>query len=486
MSYVQRPVRSWLIFVATATLAGAIGVAVGMDRMLLAVVLAGCALIASVFFTDYLTLYHWCALLLLGTVLARAPVVLLGLPGVLNFAHYPVALALAWAASNRPRPDDGRSKAPKHWLVGLALITAISAGANLVHPVRVLFFLLIVGEPLLVIWSIRRWGPEPQSERKLLYLVTAVVLVQLPFIASQGLTLGWTDPVKGTLMQHGAGAHVLGGLFALVLFVSVFAVRDRLISPIVGLGLAGVAVLVMVGAGAMAVLITSIIALLLASSFTTRREGSQRRVQLRPAGSFIALLFVVPAFLLAQIAVPALFERSRDFLDLQRFPEADLVQDRARSNALELMIGSGPGTSASRASILLAPGVYEEGSPLAVVALPPTEAGLRILREDIRIITKLAGGSAEKSASTALAVLGDLGLVGALALILFFASIWRDTAYASSAQGSAVRAALVMLLGLIFLDNWLEYPEFTVPLALLIGFATGERKPAQAADRALA
>ena len=483
MSYTGRPSGSGFLLLMAGAVAAVIGVATGRDRMLLAVILAGCVLVASVFFTDYLTLFHWCAFLLLGTVLARALVVLMGLPGVLNFAHYPVALGFAWAAANRPRSDAYKSELPRRWLIGLVLVTAISAGANLVHPFRVLFFLLIVGEPLLVIWSIRRWGPEPESRRKLIYLTVALVLLQVPIAAMQGLTRGWTDPVQGTLMQHGAGAHVLGGLFALVLFISVFAVRDRWIDPVRGLGLAAISVLVMVAAGAMAVLLTSVLALLVASSFATSVGRSGPSVELRPGGSFVALLFVIPAILLAQTMVPAIFERSREFMDLQRFPEADLISDR-RSNLADLTVGSGPGTTASRASILLAPGVYEEGSPLAAVGLPPTEEGLRILRQDLLIIGELAGGSAEKSASTALAILGDLGLAGALATLLLFISIWRDTAFAPSALGGAIRAALLMLLALIFLDNWLEYPEFTVPLALLIGFASADNHQDEATDAA--
>jgi len=50
---------------------------------------------------------------------------------------------------------------------------------------------------------------------------------------------------------------------------------------------------------------------------------------------------------------PGIFVRMKDLADPSQLPETKLLTDRARTNLLELTFGSGPGTSASRASLLL-------------------------------------------------------------------------------------------------------------------------------------
>jgi hypothetical protein len=56
-----------------------------------------------------------------------------------------------------------------------------------------------------------------------------------------------------------------------------------------------------------------------------------------------------------------------------------------------------------------------------------------------------------------------------------FFGMYRASKREDSWLAPAVAAALIMAFGLAFIDNWLEYPEFSIPLAILIGFGTAPR-----------
>jgi hypothetical protein len=148
--------------------------------------------------------------------------------------------------------------------------------------------------------------------------------------------------------------------------------------------------------------------------------------------------------------------------------EVILAQERARSNPLQFLVGSGPGTTASRAALLLTPHYMKPGSFFGDLPIEPTALALRF---SVQTRT-LWGGSAEDAQSSVLGVIGDLGLLGLLGLVLLFFGIYRASKRAGSWLVPAVAATLIMTFGLSFIDNWLEYPEYTVPLAILFGFAT--------------
>jgi hypothetical protein len=71
-------------------------------------------------------------------------------------------------------------------------------------------------------------------------------------------------------------------------------------------------------------------------------------------------------------------------------------------------------------------------------------------------------------------VMGDLGLVGVAALAMLFVAIWKRSGRSRSWLAPAGRTALVMVAALSLVDNWLEYPEFAIPFAILIGFVMSD------------
>lgn len=491
-------VRLELIWVVAMIVAALMGLAIVRGQLLLGVIpillLLGLVLVSS------LTISGWCVLLLLLTVVIRAVVETLHLPPAMIFLHYPAVLAFAYVASH-PRNTDGTRVPASRWIGGLLGIVVVSSIINLTNPLRILLFLSIAGEPLLVIWAIQRWGMTAESERRFMRAFGWLLAVQVPIGVWQGLTVGWQDPVQGTLVGQGAGAHVMGALLALGLFVWLAAIQDgrRPIwtAPVVaalafGMMAAGGAVQVIIlGGAALPVII-----------FVRRAPKAEGRVggrvsrtrswlaSRRRAARFALAMVVVPGAVLAPFVaariVPDIMQRIDAIANLKNFPEFTLPLERAgvpiggldlerEQSVLQAFLGSGPGTSSSRAALLLVPAYTKQGA-FGTLNLPlqPTRLAVKITLSSSR----LNGGSVEATSSEILGVIGDLGIIGFVGLILLFIGVIRAARTSGSWFASAIAAALVMTFLLCFIDNWLEYPEYAVPLALLIGVATSRRPDA--------
>jgi hypothetical protein len=425
--------------------------------------------LASLAVFRYLRLPAWCSLLLLTAVAARGARYALGLPEVVDFLHYPVVLLFALAAADRP-PRAG-SRAPGRWLLFFFLVVLLSAVAHPDVPTRSVLFLLIAGESLVVIWAITRWGVDESAQHTVGLVAVVLAAIQIPISVYQGLVYGWSDPVQGTLVGHGAGQHVLGALFALALFIVIAAVLARRLSLVIGLLVAALCLGMMLATGSMSVLVIASFAAVLepviAPSGPHISMGFSRRV------GTVALvgLVGVSGLVLVGALYRGLYERAVSLATSTDQPGLEIVWDRAMSDPLALLLGSGPGTSASRASLLLVDA--KPGSPLDFIGLEPTDLGV-----ELRFATTSEeyGGSVESAASSALGVAGDLGLVGLAALVMLFIGIWKRAGRSTSWLAPAGRAALLMVAPLSLLDNWLEYPEFAIPFAILIGFVLSDAR----------
>ena len=463
-----RRAASVVVLGGTALTAVAAAAAVAQGRVEVAIVLTG-ALIAGAAYS-FLTFEWWCYLLLLSAVAARGIVDILGLPQAFNFAHYPLAAGLALAAL--ARPDHEAARRVGRWLIGFLVLAILSMAMAGSHPLRGALFLLIAGQPLLVLWAITRWRPEPAAVKRVGWAAVLLLAIQIPLGLYQGLTLGWFDPVLGTLTGHGAGAHVLGGLFALGAFAVLAGIVEGRVALYAGTPAVAACFGMIVASGSMAVLVLSVLVIALfpvwgrvtapaASGSTARRRRSAL------GGVLIGALIAGGAASLGAAMIPGIYSRIPELLNFQELAERKMVAERAASDPLALVFGSGPGTSASRASILLA--APKEESPVAALGLPPTELGFEIYastRDEF-------GGSAEAAASGALAIIGDLGLLGFAGLAFLFVQTWRLLSRSDGWLAPAGKAGLLIVSGLIFLDNWLEYPEFAVPFAMLLAIALG-------------
>jgi hypothetical protein len=462
-----------LMMIASLGVAGFAGWAIGHDNLFLALVPT--VLIVGIVLFERLSLAGWCGLLLLLTVVSRGVVATLGLPDVFNFVHYPAALAFAMAAAQRPKRQPTRLPAGR-WIKGLLLLTAVSSIVNSTNPIRILMFLLIVGEPITVIWAIQRWGMDEATEERVGRLAFVVLLTQIPLGLWQGSVGGWNDSVQGTMVGHGAGAHVLGGLFALGLFTWLAGVVQGRHSWLTGGVAAFVAFGMMSAAGALQVIflaaaaLPAIVLVRQGRQSVDAGEGDRRRRSASRTAIASVLILLVLGPIWSDLSTSGLSSRAADLADPSQREEFVLAKERALSEPLHFLLGSGPGTSASRAALLLTPR-YNQRSGSFLLELPIEATALA---EKYSLATKSisAGGSAESAASSMLGVLGDLGILGFLGLTLMFFGAYRASKRLSSWLAPAVASALIMTFALAFVDNWLEYPEFSVPLAILIGFGT--------------
>ena len=119
----------------------------------------------------------------------------LGLPEVVDFLHYPVVLLFALAAADRP--PRAASRAPGRWLVIFFLVVLLSAVAHPDVPTRAVLFLLIAGEPLVVIWAIARWGVDESAVRTVGVVAVLLAAIQIPIGVYQGLVVWMVGPGSG-------------------------------------------------------------------------------------------------------------------------------------------------------------------------------------------------------------------------------------------------------------------------------------------------
>lgn len=453
---------TWALSVALAALVAGAAIGLGYAEVGLGI----CGVVLLVALIPRLELRGWCLLIVLFSVGIRAPVAIFSLPSSVNFAHYPLVLAFVFVAWTRRRRPADRSSAPARWLLWLIVIALASALINVSHPTRALLFLLIVGEPLLLLLALDWWGGEAEKKRRdLRRILIGMLLLQVPIALLQGLLIGWQDPVQGTLVGHGAGAHVLGGLFALGLFALIGAMTARVVGLAFGVCASVGCFAMMAATGALQVVI--IAGLLLAVSpfligISSRAFLGRPRII---AIAALSLLFALGGLVLAELVVPTVLDRAQDLALGREIEEVRFIRSRWNTDKIELLVGSGPGTSASRASLLLTPQLLKEDSPLKFLELPPTEAGLDFAAATVQSY----GGSAEAVASSALGILGDLGLVGIAASAVLLVKMWQYTTGTWLAIG--VRLALAMTAALSFVDSWIEFPEYTIPLACLIFLA---------------
>jgi hypothetical protein len=457
------------------------GAAIAVGHIEVAVLVAAAVVGWALY--DKVSLTGWVALTLLTSVAIRLPITLLHLPDPLKFLHFPVVVAFAVAAATRPPQEQARPAT--HWLLGLVALAGLSMVANLTNPLRALLFVTLLGEPLLVLWAVLRWGADAESQRRVGVFWAALVLLQLPVDLWQFATLGTGDPIAGTLMGSSVGAHQMGSLFALSLLTVVAAVLAGKASRVAGLIVGALVITVLIAADAKQVLVSLAVALVVISLlFGRRRSGGPGRWRRSPLSlATVTAILVASLSMVALGAVyPGIFLRIKDLVDPSQLPETKLLTDRARSNRLELVFGSGPGTSASRASLLLVDiSRLPKDSPRRLIDLPPTPLGVELAG---RSRNPIYGGSAESSAHSILGILGDLGLVGVCALWLLFVLIWKQVRRRGSWLAPAACGALIMTSIVIFIDGWLEFPEYALPLAFLLGFALSRTEHGPAPEAA--
>jgi hypothetical protein len=154
---------------------------------------------------------------------------------------------------------------------------------------------------------------------------------------------------------------------------------------------------------------------------------------------------------------------------------ADVVITRLRSDPVAIVIGIGPAESVSRAAFMTTPQFLDSDSPLNELGLGEAELAPSVQAR----AEEVSGGytSFDAGLSSALGVLGDIGLLGLATygamVSWFFFALRRSTS--SESVPATCGLALFAVLGLVF--DWWEQPPFGILVGVLAGLALSSSEP---------
>jgi hypothetical protein len=385
--------------------------------------------------------------------------------GVLPSTATFVDMFLVWgalaAALVRRRRLPSRAVWPLRFLVGLTVCALASAAMNTTELLRPFVYILLLGTPFAVVLALVIDPPTTRDRRLLGRVLLAALLVQIPVAFVQSRASWNPDDVQGTLLGAGAGAHVIsaitmiGAIWIVVTLPRTLAVRLAIAVPLV---------LITFLADAKQVVL-ALPAMVIAGNWRGKRDVAFRVSAV--AVAVVALLTVVPAGATA-----------RKFIDRSRGGQggkeaaAATVLGSLKNDPSTLALGLGPAESVSRAAFMTTPLLLRENSPLHALGLSP--ATLAAEAQADAFDASGGGTSFDTGISSALGVVGDLGIAGGL----IYASMigYLFVALRRSQRREAVPAtcalALFAVLGLVY--DWWEQPPFGIVVGLLVGLAIAQ------------
>ena len=453
---IARPLPAAL---AACLLAAFLGSAVGTNEQIslaLVVAILGLAAVTA-------PAGAWALAALLTALTFRGLVTLGALPSIATYLDIPLAWGALAVALLQGMPQSPAARRAARLLALLAVAVFVAWAFHPSEPIRPFLYLALLGEPFAVVAALLIDPPGPRLRRAIVRTVAALVAVQVPIAVYQVLRYGIADPVQGTLYGAGAGAHTMAGVVAIG---AIWALKGR----------SGAFALrrLPLGAGMLVVPFLAdakqvILALPAALLATNWRHGWLR--SLIPVGmiaaALVSLVFLYPA---GRYAIGYLHQTREG--DGGKTEAAALVWTDLRADPTALAFGRGPAETVSRAAFLTTDLLQGEQSPLRIFDLRPARIALAV-QEDA--LARSGGGTSFNGAlSSALGVLGDLGLVGAAVYVTLVGSLFFSLRRLTSPEALAAAAgwAVFAVLGLVF--DWWEQPPFSLFLAVLSGLALSE------------
>lgn len=301
-----------------------------------------------------------------------------------------------------------------------------------------------------------------------------LALVQVPIAVFQWATLGASDPVQGTLYAKGAGAHLLGGVLTLCVLMLMSRPREV---PRWTLATLPLMIGVALFADAKSPLLAGALGAVVWSASPLGSRIRLRRWRTATALLGVALvgttLFVYHA---GQTARLFLFEAARGRWG--KAVVASYLWNRMSAEPASLTFGLGPATTVSRASFMTTDLLLKPESPVRLLGLRPSSIALEAAGTVKARLGWIVPTSFNSAQSSALGLLGDLGLVGVAVYGWLVLRVIRALRRSPERTAGAALAGWMMfvILGIIF--DWWEEPPFTGYLAMLTGLTLLGRKPA--------
>jgi hypothetical protein len=406
----------------------------------------------------------WLAAALVATLTFKGFGTLGVLPSVATFAD----MFLVWGALAsgllRRRSLPAAAVWPVRLLVALGLCMAVSGAFNETEVLRPIVYLMLLATPFVAATALIVDPPDLRGRQGLAKVLLALLIVQVPLAYWQALTHEDKDRVEGTLIGAGAGAHVSSAVAVVgaIWILAAAPLRSRARIP-----LAAALLVIPFLADAKQVILAST-AMLLAGNWRSTREAVLRVGAV--AVAVVTLLTVIPAG-----------KNATEFLEQAREGRggkqaaSTIIWSTLSADPVSLAVGVGPAMSISRAAFMTTPDFVDADSPLHVLGLRPAELAPAVQAR----AEEVSGGytSFDTGLSSALGVVGDIGLVGAAvyaALVgWFFVGLRRSRA--PEAVPATCGLALFVVLGLVF--DWWEQPPFGILVGVLTGLALARPAP---------
>ncbi|HEX6938025.1 MAG TPA: hypothetical protein VF158_01340 [Longimicrobiales bacterium] len=440
-----------------------IGASRGYDLVALVVVCAPLALVFPV------SSCVWALGAVCAVVLSRV-LVEFGAPGLVNHVHFGMALAAAarGVVSREPwSPLARRLALAAGGLLVVAFLSGVANGTGLLEPG--LSWLLLM-EPFLVAFGVVRDPPAPPTRRRIGHLLVGLLVLQLPFAIWKFRQFGVSDAVRGTFLDQGAGAHVMGAMALVSAAGAVLTghVRGRAWAAVV----IALALLLSVLADAKQALGMFGVAVAAAGVLDSPRRWPRYAAGLAAAVGIISF---------AQSYNPT----------LQQFTDRELLEKglRAKFSVIPLiashfetpvdwLLGAGPGRTVSRVALMALPEYRSEGTSGVPFDLPASTISRQIwYANEIGELSGAGGSSAWSLISSWVGIWGDLGLFGLALYALAGLGLWRAARPLGSGPAHAVRITLLFAAGLGVVFSYLEEPGMMLVAAAWIGLAcTGPRR----------
>ncbi len=436
-----------------ASLCAAIAVAIDANQQvaiaLVALILGIAALAAPA--------ASWAIGALVAAMTFRGLVAVGALPSIASLLDIPLAWgALAVAILKRGRRTKLGSTHVR-WLTALALAVEISWLFNRSEPIRPILYILLIGQPFALLAALLLEPPSPRMWRIMRFTAAGLVFIQLPFALWQAVTLGLSDHIQGTLYGAGAGAHTMSAVVALG---AIWMLGSRAGFSLRRLPTAAVLLTIPFLADAKQVILALPIALLATNWW---RRG---------ASVVLPLTLVAVAMYSFVVFYPS-GRGAIGFLEQARSGNggktlaANAIWREIRADPVSLAFGKGPAETVGRAAFLTTPLLTERGSPLRVLHLRPAAIAIDV---QTKAIARSHGGTSFNGAlSSALGVLGDLGLMGMAAYAGLLGSVFFAVRTEQSGEAFAASAGWAMFAVLGFVFDWWEQPPLSLFLAVLTG-----------------
>jgi hypothetical protein len=423
----------------------------------------------------------WVAAAIISALLSRTLVSFGLLPNVAQFADFGfVTAGLAAVALRRAGPWTAGSRRLAAPLAALLVVIWTSSLMHGTGHLRALVVFMLWAEPFALLLILVLEPPPERHRRTLLACFGLLVVLQVPFALWQAATKGLGDPVQGTLIGSGAGAHLMAGvttLGALALMNWGYG-RSFQWGVVATLGAVPLILLLPVLADAKQIVFALPAAAVVLVALTRKVT---RKVAI--SGALAAVL----AYLVLQVPQGG---SAVNFLDRAGSGKSgklvgfEVALGETRKYWANWVFGLGPAQGLSRAAFLttivgndaavttsgrVTRAAQNAKGPLQRLGLAP--ATVPVLAQD-KARRVASGTSFNSPMSSALGVFSDIGILGSAVLAWLLISVGAALVHAR--EHWLARAALAgwaVSIPLAFTFDWWEEPPFMLPLALLTGLA---------------